>query len=429
VIRRRELLRGLSAAALGSLSGCAGLRWPRAAGAAKAARVVIVGGGFGGATAAKYIRLLSNHGIEVLLVEPNPQFISSPISNLVIAGGLELADLTSSYDGLRAHGVTIVQDRALRIAVGDKIATLAGGPSIRYDKLVLAPGIEPMPGAIDGLADALAQGQILQSWAAGPETVALHRQLRAMRDGGVFAITIPETPYRCPPAPYERASLVAAYLKIHKPRAKVLVLDANQEVTAMAPLFKRAWSDLYGDNLEYRNHYKVVAVNGKSRTAHFELQDDEQADVLNVLPPVRAGALAVQSELANVNARWCAVDFLSFASAVDKDIHVLGDSIQAAPMMPKSGHMASAHAKVAAAAIVAELEGLELNPSPMLTNICYSFVSPGTAMHSTAVYEYSAEAKTFKVVAGASGVSTAPSPLEAAVAMAWAHNTWADILS
>jgi NADPH-dependent 2,4-dienoyl-CoA reductase/sulfur reductase-like enzyme len=423
VIGRRELLHGLGAGALLGLSGCAGLR-----GNPTAARVVVVGGGFGGASAAKYIRVLSNRGIEVLLIEPNPRFISAPISNLVIAGGLELDDITTSYDGLRAHGITIIPERATRIAVSDKIVTLAGGQSIRYDKLVLAPGIEPIPGVIEGLGEALAADQIVQSWIAGPETVTLHRQLRAMRDGGVFAITIPETPYRCPPAPYERASLVAAYLKIYKPRSKVLVLDANQDVSAMASLFKRAWSELYGDLLEYRNHYKVVAVDGKSRTAHFELQDDERADVLNVLPPVRAGALAVQAELANVNARWCAVDFLSFASVLAKDIHVVGDSIQAAPMMPKSGHMANAHAKVAAAAIVAELKGLELDPSPMLTNTCYSFVSASAAMHSTAVYEYSAEAKTFQVVAGTSGVSTAPSPLEAAVAMAWAHNVWADIL-
>jgi sulfide dehydrogenase [flavocytochrome c] flavoprotein subunit len=374
--------------------------------------------------------VLSNHAIDVLLIEPNPQFISSPISNRVIVGGLELADITSSYEGLRrAHGVTMVQDRAASIDAHKRIVTLAGGRSIRYDKLVLAPGIEPIAGAIEGLADALAQGQILQAWSAGPETVALHRQLRAMRDGGVFAITIPESPYRCPPAPYERASLVAAYLKIYKPRSKVLVLDANQEVTAMAPLFRRAWTELYGDILEYRNHYKVTAVDGKSRTARFELQEDERADVLNVLPPVRAGALAVQSELAHVNARWCEVDFLSFASVLAKDIHVLGDSIQAAPMMPKSGHMANAHAKVAAAAIVAELQGLEIDPSPMLTNVCYSFVSASEAVHSTAVYAYAADARTFRVVTGASGVSTAPSELEAAVAMAWAHDIWADTLS
>jgi NADPH-dependent 2,4-dienoyl-CoA reductase/sulfur reductase-like enzyme len=429
MIRRRDLLRGLGAGALvslsASLSGCAA-----GAGKRSAARVVIVGGGFGGATAAKYIRVFSNHAVDVLLIEPNPQFISSPLSNRVIAGSLELADITSSYEGLRrAHGVTIVQDRVARIDARDRKVTLAGGRSIRYDKLVLAPGIEPIAGAIEGLAEALDRGQILQSWVAGPETVALNRQLRAMRDGGVFAITIPESPYRCPPAPYERASLVAAYLKVYKPKSKVLVLDANQDVTAMAPLFKRAWTELYGGMLEYRNHYKVTAVDGNSRTARFELQEDERADVLNVLPPVRAGALAVESGLANVNARWCEVDFRSFASVLAKDIHVLGDSIQAAPMMPKSGHMANAHAKVAAAAIVAALQGLEIDPSPMLTNTCYSFVSASEAIHSTAVYSYAADARTFRVVSGASGVSAAPSQLEAAVAMAWAQGIWADTLS
>ena len=431
-MNRRELLRGLVAggstcgvAGLGGLTGCTTTRAPP-----RAARVVVVGGGFGGATAAKYVRLFSQHRIEVVLIEPGALFISSPLSNLVIGGEASLAELTRSYAPLRReHGITIVRDRATSIDAGRKVVALARGDSIGYDKLVLAPGIDLQFDAIEGLSQAQAAGAILQGWAGGPESVGLHRQIAAMRDGGVFAITIPEAPYRCPPAPYERASLVAAYFKRHKPRSKVLVLDANQDVTAMGALFRKAWTDLYGGLLEYRNHYKAVAVDAKTLTVRFEVEDDVRADVLNVLPPVRAGTVARQAGLANVNSRWCEVDFSTFESRVAKDIHILGDSIQAAPMMPKSGHMANGHAKVAAAAIVAALQGQPPDPAPMLTNTCYSFVSPGEAIHSAAVYEFAVAAASFRPVAGAGGVSAVRSALEARYAMAWGHNIWADMLA
>jgi hypothetical protein len=238
-----------------------------------------------------------------------------------------------------------------------------------------------------------------------------------MRDGGVFVITIPEAPYRCPPAPYERASLVASYLQRYKPASKVLVLDANQDVSAMGSLFRQAWSDQYPTLLEYRNHYNAVAVDPHSLTVRFDVQEDVRADVLNVLPPVRAGAVAVQAGLANVNGRWCEVDYQTFASTRARHVHVLGDSIQAAPMMPKSGHMANAQAKVAAAAIVAELMEQPIDPHPMLTNTCFSFVNARDAIHSATVYEY-----------GAGGTSPNPSALEGSYALSWARNIWADML-
>jgi hypothetical protein len=293
---------------------------------------------------------------------------------------------------------------------------------------VLSPGIDVMQDAIPGLAPGHASGRILQAWSAGPETVALRRQVEAMPDGGIFAITIPEAPYRCPPAPYERASLVAAYCKQFKPRSKVLVLDANSDVIALGTLFKKAWSELYGDLLEYRNHCAISSVDSRTLTVHFDVADDVRADVLNVLPPVRAGAIAVASGLATINARWCEVDFLSFESRLAPDVHILGDSIHAAPMMPKSGFMANAHAKVAAAAIVARLSGRSINATPKLANTCYSFVSQSEAIHSAAVYDYVTAAKTFKPIQGAGGISAARSTLEAQYAEAWAHNIWADML-
>jgi NADPH-dependent 2,4-dienoyl-CoA reductase/sulfur reductase-like enzyme len=340
-----------------------------------------------------------------------------------------MAEITTPYDTLqRRHGVTLVRDSVAAIDASRKTLRLAGGADMRYDKLVLSPGIELMFDSVQGLKQASDDGRILQAWKAGPETEALFNQLRSMRDGGVYAICIPEAPYRCPPGPYERASLVAAYLKANKPKSKVLILDANPDVTSKGGLFKKAWADLYGGMVEYRGQHKAVGVDVRTLSVRFELQDEVKADVLNVLPPMRAGALAVRTGLANANSRWCHVDFLNFQSTAAKDIHVLGDSVQSAPLMPKSGHMANNHGKVAAAAIVAELQGQPPNLQPMLTNTCYSFVSATEAMHVASVHEYVAAEKTFKSVPGSGGVSAARSTQEAAYASGWAANIWSDTL-
>jgi sulfide dehydrogenase [flavocytochrome c] flavoprotein subunit len=422
--RRQWIKAGLAGSALLTLGACA-----TRPGMPSSAKVVVIGGGYGGATAAKYVRLFSDYRIDVVLIEPQSHFVSCPISNLVVGGSRSLAELTTSYDALAArHGVQMVRDMAASIDAAKKTVTLASGASIRYDKLVLSPGIELMFDGIEGLRAAQEAGQILQAWKAGPETLALRQQLEAMRDGGVFAITIPEAPYRCPPGPYERASLVAAYFKRAKPKSKVLILDANQDVTSKPGLFKKAWSELYPGMVEYRPQHKAVAVDAKASTLKFEIQDDVKADVLNVLPPMRAGALAVQSGLANANGRWCHVDYLNFESTAAKDIHVLGDSIQIAPGMPKSAHMANSHGKVAAAALVAQLSGMELNPRPMLTNTCYSFVDEKNVIHVASVHEYVAGEKTFKTVAGSGGISAQRNESEGTYAMAWARNIWADTL-
>ncbi len=394
------------------------------------AKVLVVGGGYGGATAAKYLRMFSGNKLDVVLVEPNDSFVSCPISNLVLGGYTTMASITTPYASLSArHGVRVVKDTVASIDTASKVARLASGQNIRYDKLVLSPGIDLMWDGVTGLRDAQAAGQILQAWKAGPETAALRRQLEAMRDGGTFAITIPEAPYRCPPGPYERACQVAAYFKANKPKSKVLVLDANQDVTSKGALFKKVWAEQYAGIVEYRPQHKATAVDVARMTVKFDVQDDVKADVLNVLPPMRAGAIAVQTGLANSNARWCNVNYLDFSSTVNKDIHVLGDSIQIAPGMPKSGHMANNHAKVAAAAIVSQLAGWDVNPAPMLTNTCYSFVDGLNVIHVASVHEYVAAEKTFKTVAGSGGVSTAPSELEGRYAWNWARSIWADALS
>jgi sulfide dehydrogenase [flavocytochrome c] flavoprotein subunit len=425
-MQRRRVLQGLAwGGAVAAIGGCAAT-----SGVPSSAKVVVVGGGYGGATAAKYIRMWSAQAIDVVLVEPQPAFVSCPMSNLVVGGMRGLADVTTPYDGLRSrHGVTIVRDSVSAVDTRAKTVTLAGGGTIRYDKLVLSPGVELMFDGIEGLRAANAAGRIVQAWRAGPETMALRRQLEAMADGGTYAITIPEQPYRCPPGPYERASVVAAYFKASKPRSKVLILDANADVTSKAGLFKRAWSELYPGMVEYRPQHRATAVDARTLTVKFEVHEDVKADVLNVLPPMRAGEIAVKSGLANANARWCGVDYQTFESTAAKDIHVVGDSIQVAPLMPKSGHMANSHAKVAAAAIVAQLSGGPPIARPLLTNTCYSFVSADEVIHVASVHEYVAAEKTFKAVAGSGGVSAARSQLEASYAMAWARNIWADCLA
>ena len=428
-MKRRQIVQGLSTlAALGAaatLGGCA-----TGGGSANRARVLVVGGGYGGATAAKYVRKLSDYRIDVMLVEPNREFVSCPISNLVLGGMRTMGDITNPYTGLvKNHGVRLVHDTVTAIDPAKKEARLAGGATVRYDKLVLAPGIDFMWDRIDGLQAANASGQVLHAWKAGAETVALRQQLAAMRDGGTYALVIPEAPYRCPPGPYERASVVAAYFKRSKPRSKVLILDANNDVTSKGPLFKAAWRDIYGPMVEYRALHKAVAVDGATRTVKFEVQDDVKADVLNVMPVMRAGRLAVDTGLANANDRWCHTHFLTFESTAAKDIHVIGDAIQVARGMPKSGHMANSHAKVTAAAIVAELNGWEVNPHPMITNVCMSFVDETHVIHVASVHEYVTTEKTFRTIGGSGGVSDARNELEGVYAQAWAKNIWADSLT
>ena len=396
---------------------------------AEKAQVIVIGGGYGGATAAKYIRLLSGYKISVVLIEPQTDFISCPMSNLVLGGSKNLAEITTPYAALSSqHGVTLVHDYATAIDTQKKTVALKNGSTLSYDKLIVSPGVDMNFDTIEGLQAANASGQILQAWKAGAETTALRQQLQAMPDGGVFVITVPEAPYKCPPGPYERASQVAYYFKQAKPKSKVLILDANPDVTSKGPLFKKFWSDNYKDMIEFRPNHKVVAVDAKTNTLKFDAQDSVRANVLNVLPDMRAGAIAMQTGLATVNARWCGINYQTFESLAAKDVHVLGDAILAAPAMPKSGHMANSHAKVAAAAVVAQLSGLEVNPAPFLTNTCYSYVSDNMVIHVASVHQFNVDEKTYKTVPGSGGVSAEANALEATYAWNWAQNIWADSL-
>ena len=389
-------------------------------------RVVVVGGGFGGPTAAKYIRMWDPK-IDVVLVERDPSFISCPISNLVLGGFTGMEDITRSIDGLERHGVRVVRDEAAGIDPNKKTVRLSRGGEIGYERLVVSPGIDFTFGDMPGYEQAMQSGRVLHAWKAGPQTVALRRQLTEMRDGGVYVLSIPLAPYRCPPGPYERVSMVAAYFKQAKPRSKVLVLDANPDVTSKGPLFKRAWSDLYPGIIEYRGNSRAVGVDGNTMSVRLEV-DDVKGDVLNVVPPHRAADLAAKAGLITTNNRWCDVDWRTMESKAVKGVHVLGDATLSAPAMPKSASMANNHAKIAAAAIVDLLNGREPQPLKII-NTCYSFVSEKEAIRVSSVHEWEPGQGTLIAVKGAGGVSAARSEAEATFAWNWARTIWADSLA
>ena len=422
--RRHFLQTGTVLGAAGLVSACATV------GGGSGPKVVVIGGGFSGATAAKYIRMWSDQKIQVTLVEPNDYFMSCPISNLVIGGSKTMADITTPYDNLtKRHGVQVVKDRVNSIDADKRVVKLAGGTELAYDRLIVSPGVDFMWETLPGMNAPGAKEQVMHAWKAGAQTLTLRQQLMAMPDGGVFAMTIPLAPYRCPPGPYERACQVAEYFSKAKPKSKVLILDANEDVTSKGALFKKAWTDRYKGIVEYRNKHNVTDVDVATKTLKFEFNDDLKASVLNVIPAMRAGDIAVNAGLATANKRWCEVDFLTFESKAAKNVHVLGDSIQIAPGMPKSGHMANQHGKTCAAAVVALLTGSQVNNMPIYNNTCYSFVSSDEVVHVASVHRYDAEKKTMLTVAGSGGLSPAANALEAAYAMAWAQNIWADSLA
>jgi sulfide dehydrogenase [flavocytochrome c] flavoprotein chain len=418
---RRRLL-GAGAAFSGlALAGCDTMP----AAGPSIGRVVVIGGGFGGATAARYLKMWGGN-VDVTLVERNPNFISCPISNLVLGGHKQMADITRGYEGLKAMGVKVVQGDVTAIDAAARKVRLAAGGELAYDRLIVSPGIDFMFGEVGGLQAAVDAGRITHSWKAGPQTVTLRRQLEAMPDGGVFAMTIPKVPYRCPPGPYERACMVASYLKAAKPKSKVLVLDANPEIQSKKALFERAFQQHYAGIIEYRANSELKEVAGTVAKLEF---DDVKADVLNVIPPQRAGDIARTAGLVNINNRWAGVDWLTMESTAAKGVHVIGDATFPAPAMPKSGHMANQHAKVAAAAIIQLLKGEAVNPTPVVMNTCYSFVTARDVVHVASVHQYDAKDKTFKTVPGSGGVSAAANQLEGRYALSWADNIWDDMLA
>jgi sulfite dehydrogenase len=380
--------------------------------------------------AARSLKRLGGDGLEVTLVEREPRFVSCPLSNLVLAGLRPMDDITRPYAGLAAAGVRLLPGEAQAVDAAARRVRLADGSELPYDRLVLAPGIDFMTDEVSGLAAALAAGRLAHAWKAGAQTARLRAQLQAMPEGGVFAICIPLLPYRCPPAPYERACLVAEYFQRAKPRAKVLVLDANPEVTAERVLFERAFAERYAGVIEYRpnNELKEVAAAGGRWLARLEFED-VTADVLNVIPPQRGGDLARRAGLLDINGRWAGVDWQTMESRAAPGIHVLGDAVFPAPAMPKSGHMAMQQGALAAAAIVRLLQGHEPGPAPELSSSCYSFVAGGAAGHLRSSYRFDAAERGFRPVPGATHVALTADAQQAREAQLWAGQAWAEMLA
>ncbi|HYD56343.1 MAG TPA: NAD(P)/FAD-dependent oxidoreductase [Burkholderiales bacterium] len=419
-MKRRDLLKLAGAAAALSAAGCATTGNPKG-------RVVVIGGGYGGATAAKYLKRW-DPAIDVTLVERNATFTSCPLSNLVIGGHWTLDHIQRPYSGLERLGIRVVRDEVTAVDAEKNTVRLARGGALAYDRLVVSPGVDFLFNEMPNYEAALNANRVVHAWKAGTQTLLLRAQLNAMRDGGVYVLSIPLAPYRCPPGPYERVCQVASYLKKAKPKSKILVLDANPDVTSKGPLFKRAWSELYPGLIEYRPSSRAVDVDAKTGTVKLEVED-VKGDVLNVVPPQRAGDIAVQAGLITHNNRWCDVDWRTMESTKVKGVHVLGDATLSAPAMPKSGHMANSHAKVAAAAIIELLNGRAPNPNPVMTNTCYSFVSESEVIHVASVHQWSEKDRTIAPVPGSGGVSSARSHQEAVYGWSWAQNIWADMLT
>jgi NADPH-dependent 2,4-dienoyl-CoA reductase/sulfur reductase-like enzyme len=406
----------LGTVALGGVAGCAtGIKGEFAPKTGK--RAVDIGGGRGGATAAKYVRL-ADPSTEVIVLEPQKQFISCPMSNLVLSDVRTLQSLTMSYDGLRGHGVRLIHEEATAIDVAARRVRVGEG-TLEYDRLILSPGIDFQWDQIEGLPQA--KDAVLHAWKAGPQTVALALQIQSMADGGVFVLTIPPAAYRCPPGPYERICQVAWYLKARKPRSKVIVLDANPNIVSKTGLFRAAWQAY--PNIDYRASSKVTRLDVAARTVTTELGDTVKYDVLNLIPPQRAAAIAVEADLVGADKRWCEVDHVTYESVKARNIHVIGDSTTGIPV-PKSGTVANAMGKIAANAVVSLINGRPVTPMPPI-NTCYSWVNDREAMAVINAYRI----ENGKVVQIEQKLTPGQSVAFGQNALSWAESIWADVLA
>ena len=420
-VTRREFVKWMAASTgAAAVAGCAGM------GGSSGGRVVVIGGGFGGATAARYLKLWAPD-TDVTVIERNESFVSCPMSNLVLGGNTQIGNITLSYDGLRKRGVNIVRDEAVAVDAGARQVRLGSGKTLSYDRLIVSPGIDFIYDQIPGLKTADAQERVLHAWKAGPQTVALRKQLEAIPDGGVFVFHIPMAPYRCPPGPYERVCQVADYFKRAKPKSKIIVLDTNPDIVSKKGLFLAAWNGMYKGMIDYRPNSELADVDVKAMTVKLTF-DNVKGNVLNVVPPHSAGNIARQAGLITANQRWCGVDWRTMESVAVKGVHVLADATLSAPAMPKSGSMANQQAKVCAAAVIALLKGEAVVERPVMMNTCYSFVDGRSAVHVTSVHQYDAAQKMTLAVKGAGGLSDKASELEGTYAWGWARNMWGDAL-
>lgn len=395
-------------------------------------KVVVVGGGTGGATAAKYLRM-ADSSIEVTLIEANKNYYTCYLSNEVLSGDRSMNSIKFGYAGMVKHGVKVVHDTVTGIDANAKKITTAGGHSFDYDRCIVAPGIDFKWDTIEGY-DASVAKKITHAWKAGRQTATLRKQLMAMNDGGTVVICPPGNPFRCPPGPYERASQIAHYLKQHKPKSKILILDPKQKFSKMG-LFTQGWKDLYGygtDNsmIEWRGKQDeagVVEVDAGAMTVTTSFGDDIKGDVINVIPPQKAGKIAFDAGLAD-DSGWCPIDLKTFESTVHQGIHVIGDAA-IAKGMPKSGYAANSEAKVCASAVVAMLNGGDA-PIPAYVNTCYSIVGKDYGISVAAVYQLAKDGSKITKVSGGLTPTDATAEQrkrEVAYAYSWFDNITSDV--
>jgi len=393
-------------------------------------RVVIVGGGIGGATAAKYIRM-ADSSIDVTLIEVNKYYHTCFMSNEVLGGNRSLDSIKFGYSGLKKHGVNVVHDLVTGINPDTKKVSTRGGKSFSYDACIVSPGISFNWNTIEGY-DAKVANKIPHAWKAGSQTSLLRNQIKAMKNGGTVVIVAPPNPFRCPPGPYERASQIAWYLKNNKPKSKIIILDPKPKFSKMG-LFTAGWQRHYGYDstnsmiewLGVDSGGKVTRIDSKKLIAYADV--DFKADVMNVIPPQKAGKIAFAADLVN-DKGWCPVNHQTFESTRHKDIHVIGDASIASPM-PKSGYAANSEAKVCAAAVVAKLNGKGA-PVPSYVNTCYSIITPKDAMSVAMVYRLE-DSKIIKVK-GSGGLtpkdaSDAMRQREVSYAHSWFNNITRDV--
>ncbi len=398
-ISRRSFLKiAGGSAALGALSGCATTASRGAGG-----HVVVVGGGFGGAACAKYIRTF-DPSIKVTLVDATlSNYYTCPFSNLVLSGDLKMDDIKVSFDALKnKHGVTLIEDHVEGVDADKRTVKLKSGKTLSYDRLVLSPGIQLNYDKIAGYSKDMAE-KLPHAWKAGAQTVLLRKQLEAMPDGGTFVMIAPPNPYRCPPGPYERAAMVADYFKRHKPKSKIIILDPKDKFSKQG-LFVEAWETLYPGMIDWVSPERggvVASVDAATMTVKTKDGDTIKGNVINVIPPMQAGKIVTASGLAD-DKGWAPVNQASFESSKAKNIYVIGDSCIAGPV-PKSGYGANSEAKIAASAIVQSLNDSALEV-PKWVNTCYSYVSAQDAISVAGVYELDAENKIVEVK-GSGGVS------------------------
>ena len=389
-------------------------------------RVVIVGGGTGGATAAKYL-LRNDASIQVILIEKDASYLTCYMSNEVLGGERELDSLRFGYDRLKARGVTVVQDEVIAIEADTQQVRTQTGQTYHYDRCIVSPGIDFRFDTIAAYDAQIAATSIPHAWKAGQQTLDLRAQLESMKDGGTVVITAPPNPYRCPPAPYERASQIAHYLKQHKPKSKVIILDPKTSFAKQAQ-FEEAWTTLYGYNstnsmIEWHSGAEdagVVAVDVATKTVTTAFGDRYSADVLNIIPAQKAGSIAFAADLTD-DSGWCPINRQTFESERQANIHVIGDACSA-NALPKSGYAANSEAKVCAAAVAALLNGQQV-ASPSFSNGCYSVVGTDYAISILAIYRLSDDGQSIDKIPNSGGTSALnASPEKHKLALQYAHS-------